>query len=330
MKRFSKFVALLAVIFVGSWLLLHRKEIKNVSDAVSLAKKQIEQWKPVDTVGWTTVPAARPDGTIRIAAFNLHNYGPAKAKRSHVLDLYASIVQQFDIVAIQEIKTQDTNNIAILIDTINRNGNHYAILTSPRIGRTHIKEQYAYIYDRRRIQPLGAPYVVSDPDDLLHREPYVGWFRAIGVQSERSFTFALVNIHIDPDLVEQELKYTADLMRAVKNDGRFEDDIIMLGDFNANDKDFTPALVGTGLNWLVRGVPTNTRASQQYDNLVIASAATVEFTGRSGTFDFMRQYNLSLAQALEVSDHLPVWAEFTNEEGRSTGVVASQAEGIIR
>ena len=29
----------------------------------------------------------------------------------------------------------------------------------------------------------------------------------------------------------------------------------------------------------------------------------------------MRQYNLSLQEALEISDHLPVWAEFSIFEG---------------
>jgi len=322
-NRFLKFAALLSVILLGSWLLLHRKEIKNVADVVALAKKQLDQWQKVDPVGWTTVPSARPDGTIRIASFNLHNFGPAKAKRPHVLKLYAQIIQQFDLVALQEIRTQDTNTIASLIDTVNQGNGHYAIMTSPRIGRTHIKEQYAYIYDTRRVQPLGAPYVVADPDDLLHREPFVGWFRANGVDAKRGFTFALVDLHIDPDLVQEELRYLADIVRAVKNDGRYEDDVILLGDFNASDNDFTPALVGTGLTWLVRSTTTNTRSSEQYDNLMINPTATIEFTGRSGTFDFMRHYNLGLAQALEVSDHMPVWAEFSNEEGRSSGVVAS-------
>lgn len=313
----------MAVVFVGSWLLLNREQINSVSDAIELAQKQIEQIQPpVQEVGWTTVPNARADGTIRIASFNLHNYGPTKAGRHHVLNYYAAIIQQFDVIAIQEIKTQDTNVIARLLDAVNQNGNRYAILTSPRIGRTHIKEQYAFIYDRSRVQPLGAPYVVSDPDDLLHREPFVGWFRAVGVEGKRSFTFSLVNIHIDPDLVSQELSVVSDLARSIRNDGRFEDDVILLGDFNASDHDFTPALASSGLNWLVRGVKTNTRASEAYDNIIVNPSATVEFTGRSGNFDFMRQFNLTLGQALEISDHVPVWAEFSIEEGRSSGFVA--------
>lgn len=329
-NRFLKFFGLLAVIVIGSWLLLHRDQIDSVSDAWDLAQRQWRQHGSTQPAGWETISDARSADTLRIASFNLHNYGPAKAGRPHVLNYYGRIIRQFDVVAIQEIRTRDTNAIAALLDAVNQGSQRYAILTSPRIGRTHIKEQYAFIYDRSRVQPLGNPYVVSDPDDMLHREPFVGWFRAIGSERQRSFTFSLANLHIDPDLVSEELEWLDDLMRAIRNDGRFEDDVILLGDLNASDHELIPALAGTDLNWLVRDVKTNTRSTAAYDNLVINQKATVEFTGRSGTCDFMRQFNLTLGQALEVSDHLPVWAEFSVEEGRRSGFVAANDRPVVR
>src|SRR5204863_6411769 len=62
----------------------------------------------------------------------------------------------------------------------------------------------------------------------------------------------------------------------------------------------------------------------QYDNLVFDRTATQEFLGRSGVFDFLREYNLSEAQAKQVSDHLPVWAEFSIYEGGVPGRVAAR------
>ena len=53
----------------------------------------------------------------------------------------------------------------------------------------------------------------------------------------------------------------------------------------------------------------------QRDNIVFDSLATVEFTGRSGVVDFLRALNLTVEQAREISDHLPVWAEFSVYEG---------------
>ena len=68
-------------------------------------------------------------------------------------------------------------------------------------------------------------------------------------------------------------------------------------------------------NFLFTKTPTNPDQTKQWDNLVFESQASAEFTGRSGILNLMRQYNLSLQEALEVSDHLPVWAEFSIYEG---------------
>ncbi len=39
-----------------------------------------------------------------------------------------------------------------------------------------------------------------------------------------------------------------------------------------------------------------------------------EFTGRSGAVDFLRLMNMSIGEAEEISDRIPVWAEFTGDE----------------
>jgi hypothetical protein len=71
-------------------------------------------------------------------------------------------------------------------------------------------------------------------------------------------------------------------------------------------------------------MPTNTRQNQQYDNILFHSEATSEFTGRSGVVNIQKAFNLLPAQALEVSDHFPIWAEFSIFEGGKPGYVAGQ------
>ncbi|MFN7574566.1 MAG: endonuclease/exonuclease/phosphatase, partial [Planctomycetota bacterium] len=56
------------------------------------------------------------------------------------------------------------------------------------------------------------------------------------------------------------------------------------------------------------------------DNLVFDGRATVEYTGRSGVFAYQQLYQLSLDQALEVSDHCPVWGEFSIFENRGASL----------
>ena len=55
------------------------------------------------------------------------------------------------------------------------------------------------------------------------------------------------------------------------------------------------------------------------DNIVIDRRATVEFTGRTEVIDLMRRFNLTMAEAMEVSEHLPICAEFSVYEGGQAG-----------
>lgn len=328
------------IIVVGGWLLFHRDEIHNVSDAFQVASRQFGSLTAQSSNLLTSAPlvgpaasatdSQRPPGLLRVASFNLHNYGLAKSKRFHVMEFYGRIIRQFDIVAVQGIRTDDTNVIAALMDHVNRNGGQYGILTSPRVGRLTAPQQYAFIYDTRRVQPAGKPYVVSDPDALLNRPPFVGWFRCLGPSPERAFTFSLVNWHVEESTAEAELQHLLNLSKAVRQDGRQEDDVIVLGTLQAGDEQLAPLVAGSTFNWLVRSPSTLVDGAYQSDNLVIDGKSTVEFTGRSGVFDFLREFNLNIPQSLEVSEHLPIWAEFFVEEGRASGLVASDSSPGLR
>jgi hypothetical protein len=57
------------------------------------------------------------------------------------------------------------------------------------------------------------------------------------------------------------------------------------------------------------------------DNILFDRRATVEYTGRSGVLDMIRELDLTRQEALEVSEHLPVWAEFSSyENGQASHV----------
>ena len=141
---------------------------------------------------------------------------------------------------------------------------------------------------------------------------------------DEAFTFTLVNVHTDPDIVATEMSVMDDVYRVVRDDGRDEDDVIILGDFNADSEHLGELGQISGITWAISGLPTNVRRTEQYDNIIFHRDATKEFVGRSGVVDFMRDYNLSTEEALEVSDHLPVWAEFSIYEGGTPGYVASR------
>jgi hypothetical protein len=139
-----------------------------------------------------------------------------------------------------------------------------------------------------------------------------------------------VNIHTDPDEASDEVNVLDDVFHLVRDDGRGEDDVIVLGDLNADDQHLGELGEISGIVAAISGIPTNTRQSKQYDNLVFHTPATSEFRNRSGVFDYMREYNLTQEQALQVSDHLPVWAEFSIYEGGAEPAVAGQTGSQLR
>jgi deoxyribonuclease-1-like protein len=207
---------------------------------------------------------------------------------------------------------------------INADGASYDFVIGPRLGRTSSKEQYAFVFNRASIELVpGSVYTVDDPDDRLHREPLVAGFSVRGPPSAQAFTFTLVDVHTDPDEVAKELAALDDVYRAVRDDGRHEDDIILLGDLNTDDAHLgelgqMPYLVAA-----ISKAPSNTRGTKLYDNILSDRRATVEFTGHSGVLNLMREYQLSMHDAELVSDHFPVWAEFSVYEGGQRGPVAS-------
>jgi len=71
------------------------------------------------------------------------------------------------------------------------------------------------------------------------------------------------------------------------------------------------------MNLIPAGTLTTLKGSEQgfsswYDHLYVNQQATTEATGKGGVYDFVVRLGYSDTQQArsEISDHLPVWAEF--------------------
>jgi endonuclease/exonuclease/phosphatase family metal-dependent hydrolase len=301
-----------------------------------LQQAQSHGWKGISLPGLlagstsTDPPPARGNETIRIATFNIQVFGESKLSDRDAIQAIVAILRNFDVIAIQEVRAVSQDILPQLMAYLNADGHHYDYAIGPRLGRSNSKEQYAFVFDTQTVEiDRYQLYTVDDPDDLLHREPLVGWFRARGPAPEQAFTFSLATIHTDPDETNQELDVLDDVFFKVRDDvRRSEDDVIMLGDLNAKSTNLRQLGQIKGLVKVVNGeTPTNTLHNAQYDNILFHETATTEFTGRGGVFDFPRDYNLTPQQAQRISDHLPVWAEFSVFEGGRAGPLASRPSG---
>ena len=272
----------------------------------------------------------KPTDAITICSFNIQVFGESKIAKPQVVDVLAKVVRKFDIVAIQEVRAKSDSVIPQFLSAINADGSRYQFVIGPRLGRTVSKEQYTFIYDSTRIEVDPSSVGTSpNPGDRLHRPPLHARFRVRANPPESGFSFWLVDTHTDPDEVSAEVNALADVFMEMKALRPDEDDVILLGDFNAGPPQFGKIKQIPGVGWAVSGVTTNTRRSKTYDNLIFDTRTTTEYTGRWGVLDLQNTFALSIDKALEVSDHNPVWAAFRPLETQQVAG-AAMPSGLTR
>jgi len=297
------------------------------------------------TVGWKiipkkAVPADAPGGddrvpvaplgrtTLRIATFQLGRLDERKLANRNAADVLTRFFARFDLVAVQGVRGRNRGELVRLVDRINAaTGRSYNFATCPTQRRDALEHYSAFIFDQARVDvDLRTVRFVEDPLDRFRIKPLVGSFRVRGPDPAEAFTFTLINVEVDGDRAEQELNLLADAFRAVLHDGRGEDDVILLGELKSDDQNLG------GLNGLLGVSPllskrydafTTIRGAQLLDNILLDRRATTEFTGIVEVMDLIREFELTMNSALEVSEHLPVWAEFSVYEGGQPGIACA-------
>lgn len=260
---------------------------------------------------------------IRVASFHLHHFG-ARTADAESVNMIAQVVRLFDIVALQGISPGGS---AAVVALAQRAGPNFEVIQGDPASIQQIDERFAYIINKNTIVADRGDglYTLGDPDGLLRRDPLVGWFRAKAAPPEDAFTFTLVSVNTEQGRRQQELSVLDNAVHEIRNDGREEDDVIIMGSFQANENQLGELGRLSGLVAAVRGIPTDLLGQTQTENILFQNPATDEFTGAAGVFHFLRAFNLTTDDARLVSDHLPVWAEFSIYEGGQQGRVARRA-----
>ena len=193
------------------------------------------------------------------------------------------------------------------------------------MGREPVRQYSAFLFDRATIEVDRATVAtVVDPAHKFRRPPLVASFRVRGPDPSVAFTFTLINVHTDAEQAAEELDALADVFRAVRDDGRGEDDIILLGNLGADENHLGRLGMVPHITPAVTAGSASVGGMRLTDNLLFDRRATVEFSGRSGVVDPVREGYLSARDAAELSDHLPVWAEFSIYEGGRASPVAAR------
>ncbi|NXM92742.1 DNAS1 protein, partial [Oenanthe oenanthe] len=256
---------------------------------------------------------------LKIGAFNIKAFGDAKMSNQTVANIIVSILSEYDIVLVQEVRDADLSSVHDLMDQLNRAGEHpYSFLVSIPLGRTSYKEQYLFIYRSDMVSVLGSYYYDDgcEPcgNDTFSREPFIVKFSSPTTQVQE---FVLVPLHSEPSHAAQEIDALYDVYTDVINKWG-TNDIILLGDFNADCSYVTssqwPSIRLRSLRaceWLIPDSADTTVADTTdcaYDRIVACGTALRQDIepGSATVNNFEKKFHLQIKDALAVSDHFPV------------------------
>lgn len=257
--------------------------------------------------------------TITIASWNIQQFGPGKSDDPVRLQRIAEVIKEFDVVAIQEITDKDVLGRPV-IDGLTKilraeYRRSYAGILGPRTGCEDGRlEQYAILFDSEILQEVHSETLPGDPNhpDKMCHNPLVATFRLS--DTEGRFTFTLVVVHTDPVPVSaliEDLNGLGRIFQMVQARDAKDNDVILVGDLNADPSHLEGLGAVPDLVYGIPDQPTMVNRTSRNDNILFQWEPTGEdFTGTAGVFPIVSFLQISDAVANQLSDHLPVYAEF--------------------
>jgi len=277
----------------------------------------------------TTLLTPHNDTTaIRVAGWLLDPpWDVTRIRRDEDLAHLSQVVVagRFDVLTLQGAHLEGPKPLVPLLDKLRQTGYDYDAIDGPPASASD-PHRFVVLYNRRTVEAdVRETYMVPHSESAFHYPPLVTCFRARGVPADQAFTFSLISVHVDPQRVDSEAALMAPLVAAVQGDGRGEDDVLVVGNFQTGGVGLQRGLKSARLSTLLRedgqnSMMTTTDRTQQLDNIIIDTWSTTEFTGRYAVFDFLRELNLRMADARKVSDRLPIWGEFSTQEAEMRAV----------
>ncbi|KAL3054364.1 hypothetical protein OYC64_006650 [Pagothenia borchgrevinki] len=265
---------------------------------------------------------------LLIGAFNIRQFGPGKFDKPEAIKIITKIVQRYDIILIQEVRcNHDLSVPNKLLDLVNKGTTEFSYIVSEPLGPGIYKERYLFLY---RFQKVTVTDSFQYEGKGFMRPPSVVKFSSTQTGKE----FVLIPIHTSPLTAAQAAKKTkeskegyvykstveeldalVDVVAAVEQRWK-NNNIMVLGDFNADGTFVTKKdwknirlFTNTYFHWLIKdGVDTTVAAksSNTYDRIVVTTEMEKGVEGRAEVFNFKTNYDLTQAQAEDVSDHFPV------------------------
>ena len=259
---------------------------------------------------------------IRIACWNLEPFNFSKVNDATTGEKIARLLQEFDVVSIQGVRSKNRAVLEALVYLIARQGGDYDYVASSSPSCDSIS---AFFFNAQTI--VVDRESVSDVFDARGRLPVpalVANFRPNGVAAESSFTFQIINIHLSG--AESDGETLVDLLATLKKRaggfGIAEDDLIVAGDFGVAIQKIKSVEKIPNAATLHQEQTTDVDGGSSA-NFLFDSLATVEYVERFGIVDLAEYFDISDAEAKKIARGRPVWGDFSVYEGGDPHFFAS-------
>ncbi|MFH6993563.1 endonuclease/exonuclease/phosphatase family protein [Flavobacterium sp. FlaQc-48] len=245
----------------------------------------------------------------KILSWNLENFG--KSKSESELNFIANTILDYDIIAIQEVVAGygGAQAVAKLASILNEKGSKWDYsISNPTSGSSYKKERYAFIWKTGKVKLKGNTWLEKKYHLEIDREPYFATFEI----NKRTIT--LVNFHAitKKKQPETEIKYFKFLPLEYPNLN-----LVFMGDFNCPQSHsvFNP-IKKMGYNAILQNQKTTLKKqckgidclASEFDN-IFYQPGSLKYL-ESGIVSFYKNFN-SLEEARKISDHIPIWFEFS-------------------
>lgn len=254
--------------------------------------------------------AHKAKNSITICSWNLKDFG--KSKSDSAINFIANAVKDFDILMIQEVVAGygGVQAVARLADVLNRKGEKWDyVISEPTSGENSYKrERYAYLWKSGHVKRMSKPWLEQTYHLQIDREPFYCSFSFNG----KIFTLANFHAITKSKQPETEIKY----FRFLPNE--YPDlNLLFCGDFNLpqshtvfnplRQMGYTPALANQKTSLKLKCANQKCLASA-FDNIFF-KPEKVSFL-KADAIHFYRSF-VDIGEARLISDHLPVYFEFT-------------------
>ncbi|KAM9444451.1 deoxyribonuclease 1 like 4, tandem duplicate 1 isoform 2-T2 [Clarias gariepinus] len=235
---------------------------------------------------------------------------------------HLEIVSRYDIVVVLEVVDASKEAVNSFLTELNKANpqHHYSMQLSVRLGRTKYKEQFMFLYRDAVVKVTDTyQYEEKQPgdEDVFDREPYILQFSLTNTVVK---DLVLIPVHTKPEDSVKELKKLYDVVLEMKKKWK-TDNIMILGDFNADgrymskkERKALSIFTDKNFHWLIIDevdTTTSTKNDHTYDRIVVYEQVMLDgiVPNSARAFNFQREYGLTEADALKVSDHYSVEVE---------------------